>query len=1024
MSDLFGLATPRVLNVPPSAKFLEVLADGLIQSTGARDNPMALAEVVVFVPNRRSARTLVTALRQQLGSEALIAPLVRTLGDLGAAEEEAAFGDADALDVSAAIDPADRLAGLARLVRAFHQGTGRPVSLTACLSGAEALANLLDQAALEGGVDWSLLKTFVPEGDFAAHWNEAASFLSIATQAWPAHLKERGLIDPMERRELMIRRLAQRWEDAPPDHPVVLAGSTGAQPSVRALMAVVANLPKGCVVLPGLDQDLDESALGALASSPSHPQSALVRSCEALGIKPWQISVWPGLQEEPAQEARRRFVNEALAPAQLTADWLSRLGRLAEGKSESVAAYGRAALSGFELAEAEDETQEALTAALALREALEVPGRTAALVTPDAGLARRVSAALERWGIECPPSEGVPLALLPNGAALSSLLDWASEPSDPAAFLSFLHALPGAFGATRQAFRAQRSALEVHWLRGPTVWRDTAGMAAFLAGKPRQALGLDPERHAVRIARLEAAGAAGQALFSQLWGIFSPLLVPERDNWTGQTLTGLISALEAVTGANALWSGPSGEALATVVSRARAMIDQTGGASPHDVASLVRRETLGAIVNQAGLGHPRLSIWGPLEARLQSRDLFVLAGLDEGIWPRKASIDGLLPPMLRLALGLPDPEERLGLSAHDFAQLASGSEVILLRATRRSGAPTVASRWIWRLATLARGAELTEWQDPKRHRLVQLAQSLDQVERVEPAASPEPRPPVALRPTRYSPSLLSTLQRDPYTVFARNILRLEPLGDAGEVPGARERGTAIHAALERFEIAHADEDGLQALTTLTGLIGDALCQAGANPDIVSVEEDLIEATARHWLDWRKGRRPDIDRTEVERQLDVPLWPGDARFNVTARVDRLDYMKDGTLAVYDYKTGGLPSEDAIKAGLEPQLPLTAALVARNGIAGAVDGPIHPQKVSELGAIAVKSKFAKRVLAPNEIAELAEKAFKLTQETARKYDDPAMPYLARIAAYKDQHAEPYDRLSRFEEWGVNSEAGDDE
>jgi ATP-dependent helicase/nuclease subunit B len=152
------------------------------------------------------------------------------------------------------------------------------------------------------------------------------------------------------------------------------------------------------VVLPGLDSELDEGSWAAVADQ--HPQFALKQTLAALGVARGDVPVLGGQAE--AGRARRVLMREALAPAEKTADWLTRIA--AAGGAEFV----DAGAEGVRLVVAATENEEAATVALLLREALE-QGRTAAMVTPDAGLARRVEAKLARWGVAPAVSHGRPL---------------------------------------------------------------------------------------------------------------------------------------------------------------------------------------------------------------------------------------------------------------------------------------------------------------------------------------------------------------------------------------------------------------------------------------------------------------------------------------------------------------------------------------------------------------------------------------------------------------------------------------
>jgi ATP-dependent helicase/nuclease subunit B len=198
-------------------------------------------------------------------------------------------------------------------------------------------------------------------------------------------------------------------------------------------------------------------------------------------------------------------------------------------------------------------------------------------------------------------------------------------------------------------------------------------------------------------------------------------------------------------------------------------------------------------------GDPRIHIWGTLEARLQSVDLLILGGLDEGIWPAEARSDAWLSRRMRRDIGLSPPERRIGLAAHDFAQALAQPRVIITRADKRGGAPTVPSRWLQRLATLIGPARMKRLVNDGRH-FVRLARQLDQVPQadVKPATRPQPKPPVAARPRELSITSIELLIRDPYAVYARRILQLEPLDPIGQRADLRMRGNLIHDALSEF----------------------------------------------------------------------------------------------------------------------------------------------------------------------------------------------------------------------------------
>ena len=121
-----------------------------------------------------------------------------------------------------------------------------------------------------------------------------------------------------------------------------------------------------------------------------------------------------------------------------------------------------------------------------------------------------------------------------------------------------------------------------------------------------------------------------------------------------------------------------------------AEVGALGTLAPADYPGLYRTLAQPRTVRQTRNVHPRAFIWGPLEARLQSADRIILGGLNEKTWPQAIQSDPWLSRPMRTALDMSPPERRIGQSAHDFVQLAGGSDVILTRSIKADGAQTVA----------------------------------------------------------------------------------------------------------------------------------------------------------------------------------------------------------------------------------------------------------------------------------------------------------------------------------------------
>ncbi len=991
--------------MPPSAAFLDQLAQGLIDRTDAHAHPEALADALIFLPNRRAARAFSLSLYRALG-KTLLAPQIRTLGDVETDEAPDAIGP-EALDLPPALPAPRRRGALARLIGVWREAQGEPpLPARSLLAAADELARLLDQSQLGGSVDWSRLDSLAPEADLAEHWRHSADFLSILARAWPKHLKELGVIDPMERRRLAAAQVAARWAKTPPQHPVIIAGSTGVGEATRILMAAVLRLPQGAVVLPGLDPDLETSGWAMIARAPSHPQYALLSTLRALGAQPSRVEPWPASAEKTNAKARRRLINEALAPAEATRGWNKRLVHLA--RPAGAADLVRDGLKGVTILEAQDESEEALVAALLLRETLERSSATAALIAPEASLGRRVAAIMARWGVEIGPSAGEPLNHTAPGSLILAVMRWARDPADPVALLAVLkHSLAG-LGREPETLAPLVGRIETRFLRGPRRWRTLGQFAVHLRSQRH-----DPEADLIRD--------------------LDDLHAPFADD-LGAVITDGAGAAEAVArlceqiaatrqrpSGDRLWTGRAGAMAAQFLEQTAQLSAEMGGVPGESWIALAEALAQQTAVAPETPEHPRIAIWGPLEARLQRRDRIILSGLNEGVWPRASEVDAFLNRRLRRDLGLPDPDERIGLAAHDFAQFANAPEVILLRARRVDGKPAVASRWLWRLRTLSAGglgdrdaAERALAPHPD-HDALAWARALRSAGEVTPAQPPQPRPPVAARKLDdFSPSRVALLIRDPYADYARRILGLKVLRRVGEAPDALARGEAVHNAVDAFEKDKGAGPSLEAR------IVEGLIAAGAPAELIAFERPLWLRAANVYLRWRAERAPRIRfvETEVESAIVFAAPPGPVKLH--AKADRIELLDDGSLAIVDFKTGALITAPQVQTGLEPQLPLEAIIGAAAGF-----GKIPPAPTSELiyfrlsTASAVDDARNGRPLtfedasAADVIAATADGFRRLVAAYARA--DQPYPSLKR--AKFAWTSSDYDRLARRGEWTVS-------
>lgn len=978
------MSKPALFTIPAGTSFVDALARGLLERHGG--DPLSLGRVRVLLPTRRAARTLREAFLRLSDGKALILPVMQPLGDVDEGELSltGVVGDgAAALDVPPAIPPLERTLLLSNLVLAWRRAQGDDSDDPAqAFRLAAELAGFLDQVQTEG-CSLSDLHTLVPE-EFASHWQVTIEFLRIVGEAWPAILAERGYLDPAARRDRLLRLLAANWRDQPPPFPVIAAGSTGSIPASAELIGIIARLPQGAVVLPGFQTGMDTESWDAL--EPSHPQFGMKQLLSRMAVDREEVDPWHGAAPDSPQ--RVRLLNEAMRPARTTTEWRGlKLDR-------------RAALAGIYRIDAPIEQDEAGAIAVILREVLETPGRTAALVTPECNLARRVAAALRRWDIEIDDSAGTPLSQTPTASFLRLTADMALTAAAPVPLLAALKHPLAAGGQSPGAFRSRVRRLERAVLRGPRPLPGLAGIA-----------------HAI-----ETSDAPGQDTLLTWWQGVRALLAPFMDMVEGgpaplpDLVRAHIAAAEALAdtdgeqGAARLWVEAAGEAAAAFLEEFIHTADNLAIDARHYPA-LLDAAMQDRVVRPAFGRHPRLSILGPLEARLHHADVMILGGLNEGSWPPKASADPWMSRPMKQRFGLPLPERRIGLSAHDFVQGAAAPLVYLTRADKVGGSPTLPSRWLLRLDALV-GHDL--WPRPPHldwHGL------LDHVPGdPSPCLPPEPRPPVEARPRKLSVTRIEAWLRDPYALYAQRILRLDPLDPLDADPGAADRGNLIHDALHHYLEAHPalTPDAFERLVEHGRAAFGPLMD---KPLVRSFWWPRFQQIARWFLAQQEERTAAKSVPALlERRGELVLSgfeQGD--FILSAKADRIDRRADGSYEIIDYKTGGAPNAARLLAGYAAQMPLQAMMLRRGAFEGLTG------LVAELAWWTLKGegkanqiKLASALIEDHATLDtLVEEAEAGLRRLIATFDLPDTPYVSQPNPLETGFGE-YDHLARVKEW----------
>jgi ATP-dependent helicase/nuclease subunit B len=1027
-----AVTSAKVFNIPASAPFLRTLIralfDGkLLNNFNPLEDPLALSRLTLYLPTRRACRLAREEFLSANNGLPAVLPRILPIGDID--EDEIVFARAAtgalaeaALALPRQLEPLERRLLLTQLVNKWARSTevrgagGTPLvanTAAAALALADDLARLIDDM-ITRGVGWEALDGLVPE-TFDQYWQLSLGLLKVIRENWRTLLDERGAIEAAERRDLLIEAESERLKSS--DAPVIAAGSTGSMPATAKLMATIAHLPNGAVVLPGLDMTLDDESWRSLAGTKTswssatpifgHPQFAMQGLLSTIGIKRTEVTQ---LAEAKGREA---FMSEVLRPAATTERW-------PRATDKNFASYAKHAIDGISVIEAGNAEDEALAIAVALREAEHLQ-KDAALITPDRGLARRVLAALERWSVPVDDSAGDPLTDAPAGIFARLAAEAALGGLAPVTLLALLKHPLCRLGGTDGGHARAIAALERAVLRGPRPKGGSKHLAHALTAFRAERKDLHPRdpRKQIEDDELDLADALVAALGSAL----SPLefLAENRASLRDFAIAHrtALAALSKDGATICAFANADGKKVELALEE---LIDTPAAAALElpaaEYPEFFEAALAGHVVRLRERPSVHVRILGPLEARLQQVDRVVLGGLNEGTWPPETRSDPWLSRPMRLTLGLDLPERRIGLAAHDFAQALGASEVILSRAAKVAGAPTVASRFVQRMAALAGD----RWKEAKTRgdKYLAYAHSLDApAASPKPAPRPAPNPPLDIRPHRLSVTSIEDWLRDPYTIYARYVLNLQPLDAVDTPPGAADRGSVIHKAIGTFSEQFAAKLPPDPESALIELGRDSFGQLADYPEAQAFWWPRFLRIAHWFANWERGRRPALATVfgEIDGALEIAI--GGKKFTLTARADRIERQKNGDYVILDYKTGQPPSDKQVLSGLAPQLTLEAAIVRGGGFEK------HGVGAGSVAAMTyVRLKGGEPAGDPRDIKfkdtspdEAADKARAKLVGVATRFLVDGEPYRSLVHPMWTKHYGDYDHLARVKEWAAS-------
>ena len=1044
--------------------FLETLADSLIGGkliSGWPDSDLvySLSTATIYLPTKRSADRLAKLIQLHTKAQAAFIPKIITIGDID--EDLKNIADEDAVDkllaansVVPEISPLKRRLILTKLILAWakqlqfslddnstgsltrrslntyvevgKKGFSVGATINDGLALSDALGYLIDTLVIYKKT-WQDVHLLLPQDLSDEYWRISKDFLKIAAEAWPKYCKQEGVMDAAERRDLIISKEAERLSANQPQTPFIIAGSTGSMPSTAKLIRSISQLPYGAVILPGIDQYIDNESWEILTDkkdqtiSAGHPQAQLSKLINLIGVRRQDVVALS--QTSKTLGVREIFLSECMRPSDTTHLWATRDQRLSEAQI-------RDAISGISIIEAENEREEALAVAMALRSALEVPGKTAALITPDRSLARRVSAELLRWNIFTNDSAGTPLHQTSIGSLTSLLATAIIERFSSISLLSLLNHPDATFGLNPDIVKRGIKTIDIGLCRSPLSSQDIDGLLMILKAV-RKSDWHDHEPLPKRRLTSDDWNAAG-IILEKIRILFEPFRnlqntdVREFFNLLAKTLKIVVSSIENI---DRIYYLDGSTELHRLFDTIQNFVDLDLNVPISSYPSLVERLMAPETLSNQSPSHPRINILGLLEARLLRFDLVILGGLDEGIWPPEGRSDPFLNRPWREELGLPTPERRIGQTAHDFISALGVDEVIITRALKRAGSPTIASRFIQRINAVA-GEVIFKSMIQRGQNILKHTGKIDEADLTANSSQPRPVPPQRLLPKKLSVTEIETLRRDPYSIYAKHVLKLDKLENIGYMIGARERGNLYHLILARFSEKWPftlPDDPLKEFF----IICDDILSSDENQIMLDAfEKARLRETGNWYIQWEQLRRKyTIAPIAVERRgaLTVVL-PRGGQFTLSGQADRIELLDNGEFCIIDYKTGAIPSRAQVQTGFSPQLTLEAAMLKRNAFSG-----LSGFRTRDLIYVKIGSKTggdessAKNSKSSADYDTLVEQHFSEFIKLIDDHWNGSRPFYSRPHLQFSTDSGKYDHLARFYEWALirdDAEIGDDE
>ena len=968
---------PRVFGIPLGSDYPREFVNGLTQRYADRP-PHEIARINVIVNTARMRSRLVEIFSEQ---KSVLLPRLHLIGDL----KNFAHGDFAAYETNTLGEKFE----LIRLVSGLLNAQPNFAPKSSLFSLSDSLQSLMNEIVEEGVSANDLIELNVQ--DQSGHWRNALEFLKIIfgyLDNQNGQIAASSLKDQKD-------KLTKNWSNNPILDPVYVLGSTGSRKPTLDLMAAVCNLPKGHIILPGFDFDAPQSMWSHLLSdraSEDHPQYRLAKVVETCGTQPKDVANWT---TATINTDRSSLISLSLRPAPVTDSWMREGPKLANLIQ---------ATEDITLLEATSKRQEALAIALRLRKAID-DGITATLITPDREISRYVSSIMTRWDITPDDSAGIPLSLTPVGRFLRETATLLSDNVKTSQIFAILkHPLCHNGNNRGEHLRLTRD-LELFLRKDGIVSLTPDLMKEWSEKQSSQLAAQWTDWFLQCFVNLLEPGVQSFATWLQKHIALSDNIANGSDDTNA--------------GEKQFWQGASGAPIRQIIDRLNETNETTLKCELRDYIGIFKGLLAQDSLRETTTTHPRVLIWGTLEARVQGADLYILSGLNEGTWPEIGDSDPWLNRQMRKDAGLRVPERKIGLSAHDYQQLICQKNVWITRSIRSNDAETVPSRWVNRLLNLLNGLPNQQGPIALEHmrkrgaNWLELSESVDNALNDEFSKStmrPAPCPPLSARPKSLAVTDIRTLIRDPYSIYAKHILRLRRLNPLNAIPDARMRGTIVHEVLENYFHEWPNLSENQRRERFAEILEANLHRSVPWPSTQVFWRNRLDNVTNWLIDGEIERRKTAQPIgfEASGRLEIP----DLNFSVRAIADRIDQRSDGSLVIYDYKTGAAPTERQ-QLFFDKQLYLLALLAEQSGFKN-----IEPNAVYSAAFIGLGTP-PKVVKMPSE-KERIDTAYQKLRQLISRYQETDQGYTARRALFKSDDFSDYDHLSRYGEWDVSHPA----